>query len=147
VTYGPCPMPGTEETIEDVKKRKVDTIGKNMKKCSKATGKKKVEATKATPSQGKGSLKQPFAAEVASARPLKQSKKAMSHPAAVATTTCVPAGALNSKVATSAFASKGAASAMKTPMPIHKHRVPAIGAMAAVSSEEFLELSSHSQGT
>jgi hypothetical protein len=71
VTYGPHPMPGTEEFTEAVKKRKLDATGKNMSKCSKAAGKKKMEAMMVAPSWGKASLKRPFAAEVSSARPLK----------------------------------------------------------------------------
>jgi hypothetical protein len=64
------------------------------------------------------------------------------HLAAV-TTTCVPAGALSSKVAVGASGSRGVASAKKTMMSIHKRRVPTIGAMEVASSEESQESSSH----
>jgi hypothetical protein len=60
----------------------------------------------------------------------------MAHPAAAATTTRVPVRALSSKVAAGASGSKGMASAKKTTMPIRKHRVPAIGAMAVASLKE-----------
>jgi hypothetical protein len=69
----------------------------------------------------------------------------MAHPTAAATTTRVPVRALSSKVAAGASGSKGMASAKKTMMPIHKHRVPAIGTMAATSSKESQEPSPHSQ--
>jgi hypothetical protein len=85
VTYGPPPVPGTDEFTEAVRKRKLDTAGKNPK----AAGKKKMEPTKVAPSRGKASPKRSFAAEVALARPLKQSKKAMTHLTAAATTTHV----------------------------------------------------------
>jgi hypothetical protein len=82
---------------------------------------------------------------VALARPLKQSKKAMAHPTVAATTTCLPAEALISKVAAGASVSTGADSAKKTVMPVCKHHIPAIGAMAAASSEESQESLSHGQ--
>jgi hypothetical protein len=143
VAYGPRVMPDTDEFIEAVQKRKLDAIGKNPSKRPKAAGKKKVDAVKIAPSRGKASLKWSSAAEVASARPLKQSKKTVAHPVAAATTTHVPTGALSSKVASGASSSKGMASAKKTAMPIHKRRVPAIGAMAAASLEESKESSPH----
>jgi hypothetical protein len=65
------------------------------------------------------------------------------HPVAVATITCVPTRALSSKVTVGASGSKGAASAKKMVMPVRKHRVPAIGAMAAASSEESQESLPH----
>jgi hypothetical protein len=73
---------------------------------------------------------------VASARPLKQSKKTVVHPVVAVINTHIPAGVLSSKVAAGASGSKGAASAKKTVMPVRKCHVPAIGAMAVVSSEE-----------
>jgi hypothetical protein len=82
---------------------------------------------------------------VALARQLKQSKKAMAHPVAAATTTRFPAGALSSKVAAVASSSKGAASAKKMVMPVYKHHVPAIGSMAAASLKESQEMLLHSQ--
>jgi hypothetical protein len=57
VTYGPHPVLGTEEFTEAVKKRKLDATRKNMSKCSKAAGKKKMEAMMVAPSWGKVSLK------------------------------------------------------------------------------------------
>jgi hypothetical protein len=83
--------------------------------------------------------------EVVSARPLKQSKKTMVQPTVVVTTTCVPARALSSKVAADVSGSKGATIAKKMVMPICKCSVLAIGAMAAASSEESQESSSHGQ--
>jgi hypothetical protein len=145
VTYGPCPVLGTEEFTDAVKNRKLDTARKNPSKCLKAIGKKKMEAAKVAPSRGKASLKRPSAAEVASARQLKQSKKTMAHPAAAVTTTRVPAGTLSSKVAAGASGSKGATSAKKMAMPICKHHIPAIGAMAVASSKESQESSLHSR--
>jgi hypothetical protein len=135
VTYGPRPVPSTEEFTKAVKKRKLDATRKNLSKCPKAAGKKKMEAMKVAPSRGKSSLKWPSVVEVASARPLKQSKKAMAHLAAAVTTTRVPAGALCSKVVANASGSKGAASAMKMAMSIYKHHIPAIRAMVMASSE------------
>jgi hypothetical protein len=68
----------------------------------------------------------------------------MAHPAAAATTTtCVPTGALSSKVVVGASSSKGATSAKKTAMPIHKSRILAIGAMVVASSKESQESSPH----
>jgi hypothetical protein len=67
----------------------------------------------------------------------------MAHPTAAGTTTRVPVRALSSKVAANASGSKGTVSAKKTVMPIRKHRVPAIGAMAAMSSKESQESSPH----
>jgi hypothetical protein len=92
---------------------------------------------------GKSSLKQLSSTEVASTRLLKQSKKTVKHLVAVATTTCVPARAFSSKVAVGASSPKGAASAKKIAMPVHKCRIPAIAAMATTSSEESLELPPH----
>jgi hypothetical protein len=80
---------------------------------------------------------------VVSARPLKQSKKNMVHPAAAVTTAHVPIRALSSKVAAGASGSKGAASAKKAVMSICKHCIAAIGAMAVASSEESQESSPH----
>jgi hypothetical protein len=80
---------------------------------------------------------------VVSARPLKQSKKNMVHPAAAVTTARVPIRALSSKVAAGASGSKGAASAKKAVMSICKHCIAAIGAMAVASSEESQESSPH----
>jgi hypothetical protein len=85
--------------------------------------------------------------DVASARPLKQSKKTMACPASVATTTRVPTRALSPKVAAGASSSKDAASVKKTMMPIRKHHVPTIGAMVATSSEEYQESSPHGRAT
>jgi hypothetical protein len=147
VTYGPHPVPGTDEFTEAVRKRKLDAAGKNLSKRLKAMGKKKMEATKVAPSWGKASLKRPSATEVASARPLKQSKKTMAHPVAAATTTRVPAGALSSNVAAGASGSKGMTSAKKTTMPIFKYHVPAIGAKAAVISKESQKPSPHGRAT
>jgi hypothetical protein len=93
VTYGLRPMLGTEEFTEAVRKRKVDTAGKNPSKWPKVAGKKKMEVVNVAPSWRKASLKWPSAAEVASARPLKQSKKAMAHLSAAVTTTRVSARA------------------------------------------------------
>jgi hypothetical protein len=106
-------------------------------------GKKKVDAMKIAPSWGKAGPKRPSTGEVASARLLKQSKKTVAHPAAVVTTTCVPTRALSSKVATGASGSKGVVSAKKTVMLVCKHRILAIGAMAAASSDESQESSPH----
>jgi hypothetical protein len=140
-------VPGTDEFIEPVRKRKLDATGKNPSKCPKVAGKKKMEAAKVAPSWGKPSLKRLSAAEVASARPLKQSKITMVHLVAAVNTTRVPAGALSSKVIAGASGSMGVASAKKTVMPICKHRVPATGAMAAASSEESQESSPHGRAT
>jgi hypothetical protein len=140
-------VPGTDEFIEAVRKRKLDATGKNPSKCPKAAGKKKMEAVKVAPSQGKPNLKRPSATEVASARPLKQSKITMVHLVAAANTTRVPAGALSSKVIAGASGSMGVASAKKMVMPICKYRVPTTGAMAAASSEESQELSPHGRAT
>jgi hypothetical protein len=127
-------MPGTDEITEAVRKRKLDATGKNLGKRPKAAGKKKMEATKVAPSWGKASLKRPSTAEVASTRPLKQSKKTMAHPVAAVITTHVPVRALSSKVAVGASGSRGMASVKKMAMPIHKCHVPATGTMAAASS-------------
>jgi hypothetical protein len=145
VTYGPRPVPGTEEFTEAMRKRKLDATGRNPSKHLMAVVKKKMEAAKVAPSRGKASLKRPSAVEVASARPLKQSKKAMVHPAAAVTTTHVPARALSSKVATGASGSKGMTSVKKTAMPAHKHHAPAIGAMVVASMKEPQESSLHGQ--
>jgi hypothetical protein len=126
-----------EEFTKAVRKRKLDAAGKNLGKCPKVAGKKKMEAPKVAPSWAKASLKRQSPAEVASARPLKQSKKTMAHLAVAATTTCVPARALSSKVVAGASDSKGVPNVKKMAMPIRKHRVPAIGAM--VSSKVFFE--------
>jgi hypothetical protein len=53
-------------------------------------GKKKMVAAKVALSRGKASLKRPSVVEVVSARPLKQSKKTLVHPAPAMTTTRVP---------------------------------------------------------
>jgi hypothetical protein len=77
-----------------LKKRKMDDVGKNLSKSTRVLGKKKVETMKvAVPPektcnpqgkgvvpQGKGGLKRPSDAEVASARPIKQTKKTMMCP-------------------------------------------------------------------
>jgi hypothetical protein len=81
--------------------------------------------------------------EVAAARPLKQSKKATAPLAKDATH--ILAGEPSSKVGVIASGSKGAASTKKTAVPIHKHRVPTIGAMAEASLEESQESSPSSQ--
>jgi hypothetical protein len=143
VAYGPCAVPGADEFTEVMWNRKLDAVGKNPSKHPKAVRKKKADVVKIAPSRGKASLKRPSAAEVASARPLKQSKKTMAHPVAAVTTTHVPTGALSSKVNASASGSKGAVGAKKTVMPVRKHHVPTIGAMATTSSEESQESSPH----
>jgi hypothetical protein len=143
VAYGPHAVLGTDEFTEAVRKRKLDATGKNPSNRSKEAGKKKIDAAKIAPSWGKASLKWLSATEVASARPLKLSKKAMVHPVAVTTTSRVPVEALSSKAAGGASGSKGAASAKKMVMPICKCRIPAIGVMAVASSEEYKELSPH----
>jgi hypothetical protein len=145
VTYGPRPVLGTEEFTEAVRKRKLDTAGQNLSKCPKVAGKKKMEAVKVAPSRGKASLKRSSVTEVVSARPLKQSKKIMARPATTTTTTRVPVGALSSKVPVGASGSKGTTSVKKTVIPIHKRRIPAIGAMAVASLEESQESSLHSR--
>jgi hypothetical protein len=127
VAYGPHAMPGTDKFTEVVQKRKLDAAGKNLSKRPKVEGKKKMDAAKIAPSWGKASLKWLSSAEVASGRPLKQSKKTVTHPTAAMTTTCVPTGALSSKVAAGASGSKGTSSVKKMVMPVHKHRVPVIG--------------------
>jgi hypothetical protein len=143
VAYGPCPVPGTSEFTKAAKKRRLDAVGKKSRKCPKVAGKKKVETMKATPSRGKAGLKQPSAAEVASARPLKQSKNTTVPPATVVTH--VPTGASGSKAAAIASSSKGVASVEKTVVHIHKCCVPMIGAMTGVSSEESQESMPHGQ--
>jgi hypothetical protein len=147
VAYGPRPVPSTEEFIEAMKKRKLDATGMNQSKRPKAVEKKKMEAVKAPPSWGKTSLKRPFAAEVTSVRPLKQSKKATLCPVVAVTTTCVSAGVWSSNVAAGASSSKGMAGAKKAAMPIRKRCIPAIGTMVAESLEESQESSSHGQAT
>jgi hypothetical protein len=57
VTYGSHAVPGTDEFSEALRKRKLDTAGKNQSKRTKATGKKKMDAAKVAPSWGKASLK------------------------------------------------------------------------------------------
>jgi hypothetical protein len=130
VAYGPRLVPGTEVA----RKRKLDAIGKDSSKRPKVAGKKKVETTKVAPSHEKTGLKRPSAMEVASAKPLKQSKKATTPPATVVA--YAPSGALGSKVAVVAYGSKGMASVKKMAVPIHKWRVPSIGVMTGASSKE-----------
>jgi hypothetical protein len=65
VTYGPRPMPGTEEFIKAVRKRRFDATGKKPSKRPKAAGKKKMEAMKVAPSRGKARLKRSSTAKVA----------------------------------------------------------------------------------
>jgi hypothetical protein len=57
VTYGPRPVSDIDEFTEATRKRNLDTAGKNPSKRPKAAEKKKMEAAKAAPSQGKASLK------------------------------------------------------------------------------------------
>jgi hypothetical protein len=156
LAYGPCPVLTrvTEfrlnhdvfEFTEAVKKRKLDAVGKNSIKHPNVAGKKKVEIMKVAPSRGKANLKRPSAMEVASARPLKHSKKAMAQPAVtttIAITTCVPAGSLGSKGAAGASGSKDMASAKKMAVHVHERYVPAIVEMAGASSKESQESSPH----
>jgi hypothetical protein len=143
VTYGPCVVPSTDEFTEVMWNRKLDAVGKNPSKHPKAVRKKKADVVKIAPSRGKASLKRLSATEVASARPLKQSKRTMAHPVAAVTATRVPTGVLSSKVNASASGSKGAVDAKKTAMPVRKHHVRTIGAMAAASLEESQESSPH----
>jgi hypothetical protein len=100
-------------------------------------------AMKVAPSCGKASLKRLSAVEVVSARPLKRSKKTLAHLTAAATATCVPTRELSSKVVVGASGSKGMTFAKKMAMPIGKCHVPAIGAMAAASSEQSQESLPH----
>jgi hypothetical protein len=73
---------------------------------------------------------------VASAQPVKQTKKIVLCPAAVTTATGVMAGTSGSK---------GAVVAKKTMVPVWQHCVPAIGIITQVSSTESQESSPHGQ--
>jgi hypothetical protein len=71
VAYGPRPEHGTEEFTEASKKRRMDAAGKNPGKHVRAlkkeeTAKAGVPPGKACTTQGKGGLKRPSDAEVAS---------------------------------------------------------------------------------
>jgi hypothetical protein len=111
VAYMPRPVPGSDAFTEASKKRKADAAGKAPVKHPRVSGKKKGESAKASASRGKASLKRLSDAEVVSTRPVKLSKKTISHLTVAATTTCVAIGALGPKGATSASGSKGTASA------------------------------------
>jgi hypothetical protein len=107
VAYKPRPVPGSDAS----KKRKADATRKASVKHPKASGKKKGESVKASALRGKASLKRPSNEEVASARPVKLSKKTVSCPAAAATTMHIAIGASGPKGAAGASGSKGVASA------------------------------------
>jgi hypothetical protein len=81
-------------------------------------------------------LKRPSDAEVASAQPVKQTKKAMFRPIATTTATGMVAWVSGSKVV---------ADAKKIVMPAPKCHVPAIGVMAEASSTESQESLPHGQ--
>jgi hypothetical protein len=148
MAYGPRPEPGTKEFTKASKKRKMDVAGKNLSKRVRALKKKKVETVKAavppgktynpqgkgaTP-RGKGGLKRLSDVEVASARPVKQTKKTMFRPTATATVVGTVAVVSESKVATGM---------KRTAMPTRKPRVPAFGVMVEASSTESQESSPH----
>jgi hypothetical protein len=100
----------------------MDAVGKSPDKRVRALGKKNVETVKATVLQGKattpqektaalrrkGGLKRPFDAEVASAQPVKQTKKAMFHPTAIVTAMGMETRASGSKVVASTKKNYGA---------------------------------------
>jgi hypothetical protein len=86
--------------------------------------------------RGKASLKRPSDTEVASAHPVKQTKKIMSRPATIATAP---------RATDEASGSKGVPDTKKTVVPIRKRRVPAIGVMVEASSVEAYESSPHGQ--
>jgi hypothetical protein len=75
----------------------MDDARKTSVKRAKVPTKKRGEPVKVVVPRGKGNLKQPSDVEVASARPVKQSKKAMPNPAVSATVTRVVVGVLGSK--------------------------------------------------
>jgi hypothetical protein len=85
-------------------------------------------------SWGKGGLKRPSDAVVASAQPIKQTKKATFRLAVTMTTTGTAAGAYGSKVVVGM---------KKTTVPARKHRVPAIGIMVEASSVKSQESLPH----
>jgi hypothetical protein len=117
MVHGPRAMPGTDEFTEAMWKRELDAARKNPSKRSKAAGKKKVDATKIAPSQGKDGLRRLSTVEVASAKQLKQSKQTVAYSVAASTTTRLPTAALSSKVVAGASGSKGAASVTKMQCP------------------------------
>jgi hypothetical protein len=74
--------------------------------------------------------------EVASARPVKQTKKDMCRPAVIATAMGTAAEASGSKVVVGM---------KKSLVPAQKYRIPAIGVMAEASSIELQESSPNGQ--
>jgi hypothetical protein len=156
VAYRPRPVPGSDAFTEASKKRKADAARKALVKRPRASRKKKGESVKVAASWENTSLKQPSDAEVASARPVKLSKKIVPRPTAATSTTTTHIavgasgpkgviGASGSKGVASALGSKGATSAKKAITPVQKHCVPTIGVMEEASLIESHESSPHGQ--
>jgi hypothetical protein len=98
--------------------------------------KKRVEIVKVAAPRGKGSLKRPSDTEVASARPVKQSKKVVPN---------LSMSAIVMRIAVGAPGSKGGGSAKKGVALAQKCRIPAMRILAEASSVESHDSSPHGQ--
>jgi hypothetical protein len=103
LTYGPHLVPSSDASTEASKKRKTYSVGKVVVKRLKVPEKKRAETSAP---RGKGRFKRLSNAEVASAKPIKLSKKNVPH--AVATTDAAHSmlGASSPKSAAGALSSK-----------------------------------------
>jgi hypothetical protein len=140
--FGPRPVPISTEVL---KKRKADAAAKVLAKRPKVAEKKSVGLAKISGSCGSGSSKRPSSADILLAKSTKLSKGTIPHAVASAATTRI----LN--VSTGAGGAKGGerCPGYKTMLggkatPSTKKRIiPAIGALAALSSDGTEESSRH----
>jgi hypothetical protein len=74
ITYAMCLVPGTESSIEALKKKKADAIGKSAAKRAKVEAKKKADQVKIIMPKWKSGLKRPYDTELALAKPMNAKK-------------------------------------------------------------------------
>jgi hypothetical protein len=103
LTYGPRLVPSSDASIEASKKRKAYSVGKVVVKRPKAPEKKRVETSAPW---GKGRFKRLSNVEVASAKPIKLSKKNAPHAIAATAAAHGMLGASSPKSAAGALSSK-----------------------------------------
>jgi hypothetical protein len=150
VAYGPCSAPVSAKVL---KKRKAEASGKILAKRPKAPEKKGTEPAKVSGARVKGGLKRPSDADILTAKSVKLSKGIVPRAIASAATARITPearGSLNSfdssgsktggRDPSSKTGGKGSGSkimpgAKKVTPSAKKRIVPAIGALATISSE------------
>jgi hypothetical protein len=137
-----------------LKKRKAQAIGKVLAKSPKVPEKKRIEPENFTEAHVKGGLKWSSDADISSAKFVKLSKSIVPHAISSAAAARITLEMHSLKSVSSASGSKAGGGglgsltvprAKKAAPSAKKCIVPAIGALAAISSEGTQELSPHGQ--